>query len=99
MPTTGACLCLSPSLHTLAELPPRIARRPEVDARLAAFADLAERCQRYVREERAIARAQEAVLRADQALGDGPLRSSRHHYRPADRAARCLVSTPTRRLT
>jgi hypothetical protein len=42
----------------------------EVDARLAAFIDLSERCQRYVREERAIARAREAVLRADQALGD-----------------------------
>ena len=42
----------------------------EVDARLAAFADLAERCERYVREERAIARARDAVLRADQALGD-----------------------------
>jgi len=42
----------------------------EVDARLAAFTDLSERCQRYVREERAIARAREAVLRADQALGD-----------------------------
>ena len=44
----------------------------EVDARLAAFTDLSERCRRYVREERAIARAREAVLRADQALGDTP---------------------------
>jgi len=42
----------------------------EVDVRLAAFTDLSERCQRYVREERAIGRAREAVLRADRALGD-----------------------------
>jgi hypothetical protein len=42
----------------------------EVDARLTAFTDLSERCQRYVREERAIARARDAVLRADQGLGD-----------------------------
>ena len=28
------------------------------------------RCQRYVREERAIAQAREAMVRADQALGD-----------------------------
>jgi hypothetical protein len=41
----------------------------EVDARLAAFADLSEGCQRYVREERAIARAGEALLRAEQAMG------------------------------
>lgn len=42
----------------------------DVEVRLAAFTDLSERCQRYVREERAIARAREAVLHADQALGD-----------------------------
>jgi hypothetical protein len=42
----------------------------EVEARLDAFTALSERCQRYVREERAIVRAREAVLRADQALGD-----------------------------
>ncbi len=42
----------------------------EVEARLGVFNDLSERCQRYVREERAIVRAREAVLRADQALGD-----------------------------
>jgi hypothetical protein len=42
----------------------------EVDARIDAFTDLSERCQRYVREERAIARAREALLRADQALND-----------------------------
>ncbi len=41
-----------------------------VDARLATLAELSERCRRYVREERAIARAREAVLRADRALGD-----------------------------
>ncbi len=44
----------------------------EVDARLGALTDLSERCQRYVREERAIARARDAVLRADEALGDTP---------------------------
>jgi hypothetical protein len=42
----------------------------EVDARLGAFTTLSERCQRYEREERAIVRAREAVLRADQVLGD-----------------------------
>jgi hypothetical protein len=42
----------------------------EVDARLAALTDLAERCQRYVREERAIARARAAVQRADETLAD-----------------------------
>jgi hypothetical protein len=42
----------------------------EVDARLAAFTDLSQRCRRYVREERAIAHAREAVRRTDQALGD-----------------------------
>jgi hypothetical protein len=42
----------------------------EVDARVAAVADLAEGCQRYVREELAISRAREAVRRADQALGE-----------------------------
>jgi len=42
----------------------------EVDARLATFTDLSGRCQRYVREERAIAQAREAMVRADQALGD-----------------------------
>jgi hypothetical protein len=41
----------------------------EVDDRLAAFTALSEGCQRYVREERAIAQAREALLRADQALG------------------------------
>jgi hypothetical protein len=42
----------------------------EVDARLATFTDLSERCQRYVREERAIARARAAMLRADHTLGE-----------------------------
>ncbi len=42
----------------------------EVDARLAAFTGLSERCQRYLREERAIIRARDAVRRADQVLGD-----------------------------
>jgi hypothetical protein len=44
----------------------------EVDARLAAFTALSGRCQRYVREERAIDVAREAVRRADQALGATP---------------------------
>jgi hypothetical protein len=44
----------------------------QVQLRLAAFTDLSERCERYVREERAVTRAREAVLRADQALGDTP---------------------------
>jgi hypothetical protein len=42
----------------------------QVATRLAAFADLAGHCQRYVREERAITRAREVVRRADQALGE-----------------------------
>jgi hypothetical protein len=45
----------------------------DIDVRLNAFEDLAERCQRYIREEQAIARAHKAVRSADQALGDpGP---------------------------
>jgi hypothetical protein len=41
----------------------------QVDARLATFTDLSERCRRYVREERATARAREALRRADRAPG------------------------------
>jgi hypothetical protein len=67
----------------------------EVDARLAAITDLSERCQRYVREERAIAHAREALLRADRSLGDtltpihGALEPSREL---ADRTAAVLAA-------
>lgn len=40
----------------------------EIDVRVGAFEDLAQRCERYLREERAIARAREAVRDADQTL-------------------------------
>lgn len=59
----------------LAQLDASLARvRAEIDVRVGAFADLAERCERYLREERAIARAREAVRDADQTLRvPGPL--------------------------
>jgi hypothetical protein len=44
----------------------------QVEARLTTFTDLSERCQRYVREERAIARAREALRRAHHAPGTPP---------------------------
>jgi hypothetical protein len=65
----------------------------EVDVQLAAFTDLSERCQRYVREERAIGRARDAVLRADQALGDAraPVDRAREPgHELADRTAAVL---------
>ena len=66
-----------------------------VDARLAAFTDLSERCQRHVREERATARARQALLRADQALGDtlAPVEGSlQPGHELADRTAAVLAA-------
>lgn len=59
----------------LAQLDASLARvQAEIDVRVGAFEDLARRCGRYLREERAIARAREAVRDADQTLSvPGPL--------------------------
>jgi hypothetical protein len=46
------------------------AAEDDIAVRLGAFEDLAGRCEQYIREEQAVARAREAVRRADQALGD-----------------------------
>jgi hypothetical protein len=63
----------------------------EVDTRLAAFTDLSEHCRRYVREDRAITRAREAVRRADQALSD-TLTPVPGEFELADRTAAVLAA-------
>jgi hypothetical protein len=65
----------------------------EVDVRVAAFTDLSERCRRYIREQRAIGRAREVVLRADRALGDARAPGDGTHepgHELADRTAAVL---------